>query len=106
MSEFFEQIFSLEYGDYSLVIEDDGRVCYAYLLKGQEIIGDVWLYNQDKTPAAVNWKSSEELPFLNPSEFVNEGYDFNPIQSTDQLSVQWKGHLGSLEKLRYILTTG
>jgi hypothetical protein len=28
---------------FSVVVEDDGRVAYAYLMHGDAIIGDVWL---------------------------------------------------------------
>jgi hypothetical protein len=30
--------------DLSLVFDDDGRFAYAYLLKGTDLIADVWLY--------------------------------------------------------------
>ncbi|MEL6732644.1 MAG: hypothetical protein AAFP83_16055, partial [Bacteroidota bacterium] len=30
---------------YAVVIEDDQKVAYAYLLHQGKIVGDVWLYN-------------------------------------------------------------
>ena len=32
-------------GGRSVVLEDDGRVAYAYLLEKDTIVSDVWLYN-------------------------------------------------------------
>lgn len=52
--------------DYSVLIEADERVSYGYLLKGKEIIGDVWLFNIMSTPVNVDWRNKEEMPFLNP----------------------------------------
>ena len=51
---------------YSVVFDDDGRVAYAYLLNHQgNIISDVWLYNQCKTPKEPEWKTSNNMPFAN-----------------------------------------
>ena len=44
---------------YSVVIEDDGRVAYAYLLHDDEIVGDVWLYNHGPAPAEPEWRSPD-----------------------------------------------
>lgn len=57
--------------DMSVVIEDDGRVAYAYLLDGEDMIGDVWLYNVSETPKSVDWRDRESMPFLNPREFCS-----------------------------------
>ena len=50
----------------SVVLEDDGRVAYAYLLDEEAIVGDVWLYNVAETPDSVDWKDQSKMPFLNP----------------------------------------
>jgi hypothetical protein len=50
----------------TVVLEDDGRVAYAYLLDGETVVGDVWLYNVNDTPDTVDWKDRSEMPFLNP----------------------------------------
>jgi hypothetical protein len=55
----------------AVVIEDDARVCYAYLLHGDELVGDVWLYNVHPTPTERPWDiEGAEPPFLNPAEFT------------------------------------
>lgn len=34
------------HGGWTVVVEDDDRVAYAYLLHEGRIVGDVWLYNR------------------------------------------------------------
>jgi hypothetical protein len=55
---------------FSLIVEDDDRVAYAYLLHNEEIVGDVWLYNGDPAPSDPQWGDPSGAPFLNPQEFV------------------------------------
>ena len=55
----------------SLMLEDDGKVAYAYLLEGDEIVGDVWLYNVVESPDEVEWDPAA-MPFLNPRKFCRE----------------------------------
>lgn len=56
-------------GDRSVVLEDDTRVAYAYLLKEGEILADVWLYNAENAPSKDNWQSQSAMPFLNPAKY-------------------------------------
>jgi len=88
MSKFYRQFFCGQNQNYSLIIEDDGRVAYGYLLFCEEIIGDLWLYNQDKTPTVSDWSDSDSMPFLNPQEFVLR--NVVPILSEDDLKISWK----------------
>lgn len=53
----------------AIVIEDDGRVAYAYLLVEDTIVGDVWLYNVTKAPTDRVWRNQPSRPYLNPEEF-------------------------------------
>ncbi len=53
----------------SLIVEDDGRVAYAYLLDGKQMIADVWLYNVAPTPDHQDWKDRSQMPFLNPRDY-------------------------------------
>jgi hypothetical protein len=55
----------------ALVLEDDGRVAYAYLLEHGEIVGDVWLYNVGPAPETDEWKSGTDGPFLNTRRFCS-----------------------------------
>ena len=52
MAEFFDQFFYNETDKHSLIIDDNGKVSYAYLLAGEEIIADVWLRIQNRTSQA------------------------------------------------------
>jgi hypothetical protein len=53
----------------AVVLEDDGRVAYAYLLDREDVVSDVWLYNVSATPKVVNWDDLSQAPFLNPQQF-------------------------------------
>lgn len=89
MTDFFTQIFSDECEQFSVIIEDDGKVCYAYLLYEGNIQGDVWLYNQAETPLVTDFSDREEMPFLNPAEFVKVGIGTDPLSSEEQVKVEW-----------------
>lgn len=86
MSEFYKQLVCEENTQYSVVVEDDSKVAYAYLFKGSEVIGDVWLYNQASTPLIAKW-DKKNLPFLNPNEFVKE--HISPIVNDSEVTVVW-----------------
>jgi hypothetical protein len=58
-----------EGSDRAVILDDDGRVAYAYLAVGETMIADVWLYNVLETPEAVDWKDKTQMPFLNPRKF-------------------------------------
>jgi len=87
MSEFYKQLFCENNQHYSVIVEDDGRVAYAYLLSENSIVGDVWLYNQLPSPNEVNWKDNTGLPFLNPKEFTD--YEIEPILTVDDIDLEW-----------------
>ncbi|MEJ7735560.1 MAG: hypothetical protein WKG00_41035 [Polyangiaceae bacterium] len=57
-------------GNRSVVLEDNGRVAYAYLLVRDEPVADVWLYNVHEAPNAMG--SGEDYPFLNPRAFCRD----------------------------------
>jgi hypothetical protein len=56
----------------AVVLEDDGRVAYAYLLDGEAVVSDVWLYNVAEAPEVVNWRDRAAMPFLNPKSHCKE----------------------------------
>ncbi|MBV8753355.1 MAG: SMI1/KNR4 family protein [Hyphomicrobiales bacterium] len=83
----FESSFSTGGIDYELWIEDDGRVCYAYLLNGDgEISGHVWLYNRAPSPEA--FEDAPDDPPRNPRMFVTDEPFVLP-KSTAELSAQF-----------------
>ena len=69
---------------YSLKIEDDGRVAYAYLREGEDVIGDVWLYNVNEAPQTSFWLP-EDMPFLNPKEYLSKDANIKPIQQESEI---------------------
>jgi len=73
---------------YSVVIEDDSRVAYAYLYEGEDIIGDVWLYNQQEPPVTSFWLP-EDMPFLNPKEYLLKEVAINPIACESDIRCEW-----------------
>jgi hypothetical protein len=72
---------------FRLVIDDDDRVGYAYVLENEKIVGDVWVYNVMPAPQEPEWTDRSKLPFLNPQEFSYEGA--SPITEETQLDVVW-----------------
>jgi hypothetical protein len=72
---------------FGVVIDDDDRVAYAYVLENEKIVGDVWLYNVVPAPYEPEWTDRSKLPFLNPQEFSYEGA--SPINEETQLDVVW-----------------
>lgn len=96
MTQFYTQLFSDQCHEFSVIIEDDGRVCYAYLLLRQEIIGDVWLYNQSATPIQTAW-NREDMPFLNPVEYIKEELGIPPITSEKEIKAIWSFFLHNCE---------
>lgn len=86
MMDFLHKFICQDNEEYSVVIEDDELVAYAYLLNGEIIVGDIWLYNQAPTPVNTIW-NEEDMPFLNPSEFVK--HNIEPITDKNEISLKW-----------------
>ena len=83
----FECSFSAKGIDYDLWIDDDGRVCYAYIFDADgKICGNVWLYNRG--PAPDGFEDGRGVPPRNPKQFVTDA-QFSPPKSPDEISAQW-----------------
>jgi hypothetical protein len=70
------------------VLEDDGRVAYAYLLKDRKIVADVWLYNVGESPESTNWRDKSAMPFLNPRGFCSDG-KLPRLDSATNIDCSW-----------------
>lgn len=57
-----------------VVLEDDGRVAYAYLRESKRICADVWLYNVGASPLKADWEESSEPPFRNPAFLAHDNH--------------------------------
>ena len=90
MSEFYQQYFCPKDGKYSLIIDDNSSVCYAYLLIEREVIGDVWLYNNSETADDVDWSNLELLPFLNPAKFIDSEFTLLPFSEETPIQIEWQ----------------
>jgi hypothetical protein len=99
MATFFKQMHCNENQQYSVVVEDDGEVAYAYLLDGEEIVGDVWLYNNGEAPATFPWKEGKKMPFTNPKVFLKENMHLLPIENNDEVSVIWSNYGNGAEAI-------
>lgn len=80
--------FDSEDGVHAVVIESDDRVAYAYLLEGERIVADVWLYNVAATPETVDWSDREQMPFLNPAPYC---MDVAVPDLSNDLRCDWRG---------------
>ncbi|MCC8967306.1 hypothetical protein H8A95_34520 [Bradyrhizobium sp. Pear76] len=74
----------------TVIIEDDGRVAYAYLLDCDgRIRSDVWLYNRCQTPVEPEWYDPTRMPFANPAPFATDDLSFSPPDSPGDITVEW-----------------
>ena len=89
MSTLFHQL-ECEDGLHRCIIEDNGRVAYAYLVKGNTTVGDLWLYNQAESPIEPEWRDRTKMPFLNPVSFVDSVSMAQPLKTSDDLAVVWE----------------
>jgi hypothetical protein len=77
----------------SVIIEDDGRVAYAYLQQHGEIVADVWLYNVVATPEESTWTDKALMPFLNPRKYCTQE-EFRRITPDTQVAcILVSGHV-------------
>jgi hypothetical protein len=75
--------------EWEVIIEDDDRVAYAYLVRDGRIVADVWLYNRMPAPQWPPWSEPQgEMPFLNSAlHIAGDGFPRSPL--TETLSVLW-----------------
>lgn len=101
-SKSFVREFLCESTDFRLIIEDDGRVCYAYVVSSNGIEGDVWLYNRGPAPSEPEWGDADRAPFANPKHLTKKDLPFFIPNSPDAFSVTWWVGGGGPEAKIYI----
>lgn len=90
LSEGFLCEFASPDGAATIVVEDDGRVAYAYWLDaGGAIRGDVWLCNCCLAPEQPEWDARDAVPYANPAAFVDGAIEFSPPTSASCITVEW-----------------
>jgi hypothetical protein len=90
-----------EHSGHSAVFEDDGRVAYAYLLDGDDIVADVWLYNRAATPEQPE-RDPSRMPFLNPRGFAS-GEQFPPVADESEVAFSWSRGAAGQTALRVFI---
>jgi len=73
---------------YSVVVADNGRVAYAYLMFDEDVVADVWLYNQAETPAGA-FLNTDDLPALNPAGYIKPGFLMEPVTDPSEVRCEW-----------------
>lgn len=82
----------------SLIIEDNGRVGYAYLCdENGSICADVWLYNRCVSPTVPEWSDRDLMPFANPRIYALHADDFLCPQHAQDITVAWNVDPAELE---------
>ena len=79
----------------SVVLEDDDRVAYAYLVDrgsgegggSPPIIGDVWLYNVHADPPELDLVNRGEPP-LNASPYIRDASNVR-LENASEVAVRW-----------------
>lgn len=75
---------------YLVTFEDDGKVAYAYIKRGEQILGDVWLYNRCATPQTPEWVTRSNIPFANCRGYMSEEGRMLKTVSQEDVSVDWE----------------
>jgi hypothetical protein len=78
-----------ENSEFSVVIEDDDRVAYAYLREKDRMVGDVWLYNCIPVGDKPEWSDPKKLPFVNPTSYIHDKQLIPRIICTDDIYLKW-----------------
>jgi hypothetical protein len=99
MNDFFQQFHCEADTRYSVIIEDDEKVAYAYLMDEGAIVSDVWLYNNGETPVTPPWKDGGKMPFANPAMYLTPSDQVLPLTDEDDVIVKWDIHQGRLENV-------
>lgn len=68
---------------YQVVIEIDAKAAYAYLIKSDQIVGDVWLFNVGPAPESPPWENTCEPPYANPVGYGLEAQHSWPANDED-----------------------
>jgi hypothetical protein len=89
---------------FSVVVEDNGRVAYAYLIQRDAIIGDVWLYNCGAAPVEPEWGDQSKAPFANPRGYVADCATA-PIAAAEELRIRWIDQGNTLDRAELYLRT-
>jgi hypothetical protein len=88
--------------NFSVVVEQDSKVAYAYLRRGEEIVGDVWLYNRGPAPARSEWDDPARTPFANVAGYVRDEPPPTGVRE-DDVSCRWRRGSEGLEAVDVLI---
>lgn len=75
---------------YRLIVESENGSIVGYLLNSEnEIVNDVWLLNTGETPKLAPWTTSNEPPFKNSLDFVDNEKHKKYLEYIPDFSVDW-----------------
>ena len=83
----------------TVIIEDDDKVCYAYLVVDESISSDVWLYNVCDAPSEPEWIEGGEMPFANSVAYISSER-MNPITTPSDVALDWISKTDSCLEVR------
>jgi hypothetical protein len=78
-----------------VIIDDDGKTGYAYLIVGEEMVSDVWLYNVGSPSKIPEWTDCDNLPFANSVDCTLQEH-FDSIHDATEISLDWEVRGGGL----------
>jgi len=85
--------YACELGDqdsrYAVVLENDGKVVYAYLRDAGNIVADVWIHNVGEAPERPEWDDLVNAPFANPREYCRSHQPPLVGDPADDLTLEW-----------------
>ena len=81
---------------FAVIVDEDGRVAYAYLLYQEAIVGDVWLYNCVPAPSEPEWHDRSKAPFMNPAGYAKPWAV--SITASEDIAVSWVEQTGELQR--------
>jgi len=89
---------------YSVIVEDDGRVCYGYSRSADGgMVADVWLYNRCKAPAEPEWGDRARAPFANPVDFAEDPVSFALPNDEAEIVIRWSNNENTNHSAEIIL---
>lgn len=88
LENYFNQFHASRNQEFSVAIEDNGKVAYAYLLRNDKIISELWLYNRGNAQYD-NWDdlSEDDLPPQNLDYLIEKTIE--PISSNKDINIKW-----------------
>lgn len=91
---------------HAVVIDDDGKCCYAYYSVDDIYQTDVWLYNRETTPENPEWEEKDgRPPFKNGKEYCSS-IPFEPIQNPKDIRIVWQYDSNDFPMLIFIYVRG